>query len=252
MKSNIFSVNYNFTKENNSSISCFDWFVDCFSRHAWEPETFDTFNGVKDTTTTALDIGAWIGPTTVWLSKHFKSVISIEADPIAYKALAANIVTSDCNNVTLINQPIYARKDNVVFGVNQFDPFLASEGLGASTSQIKPTPTNLTDSTRPTVTLECLKKYSDYDNISFVKVDIEGGEEHILEQLLVLSNEKKWKLYISFHYSWWKEKNIERIEPLLSQAKTIKPTSINQNNVSSEEIISFIIQNPFCSVYIEF
>lgn len=252
MKANIYNVEYNFERENNSKISCFDWFVDCFSRQAWEPETFDTFNYVKDINTVALDIGAWIGPTTVWLSKNFKNVIAIEADPVAYEALTANLSTSNCDNVTVINQPIFSKKDNVIFGVNQFDGGLANSGLGASTSQIKSSSTDLSDSTKTTITLNCIKKYSDYNNISFIKVDIEGGEEHILEQLLTLSKERRWRLYISFHYTWWSEKNIERIEPLLSDAQIIKPNSINHVSISGKELISYIVKNPFASVYIEY
>src|ERR1700679_1912117 len=46
----------------------------------WENETFDVFDQFKDDQGIAIDIGAWIGATTIWLSKNFHHVLAIEAN----------------------------------------------------------------------------------------------------------------------------------------------------------------------------
>lgn len=56
-------------------------------------------------------------------------------------------------------------------------------------------------------------------DISLVKVDIEGGEENILPDLYQLYCDHGIPLYISFHHSWWKDKNLDRFAFLTSEHK---------------------------------
>ncbi len=37
----------------------------------WENDTFEVFEKVKNQEGIAIDIGAWIGTTAIWLSKNF-------------------------------------------------------------------------------------------------------------------------------------------------------------------------------------
>ena len=69
-----YGVEYNFGSDKNGHIKCLDWFLPRFKSEEWEPETFELFNYVKDSEGAAVDIGAWIGPTTIWLSNNFKHV----------------------------------------------------------------------------------------------------------------------------------------------------------------------------------
>lgn len=41
--------------------------------------------------------------------------------------------------------------------------------------------------------------------ISLIKMDIEGGEEHILKEVLQFAYDNNVAAYISFHLSWWSE-----------------------------------------------
>jgi hypothetical protein len=97
-------------------------------------------------------------------------------------------------------------------------------------SQIKLTQTKDSDVLTNTITLdEIIKKYN-LNNLSLIKVDIEGGEEHILNQLFEFSTSKKVPVYISFHYTWWNDKNLDRFTFL---------------NVYQKKKI---IETPFCSI----
>ena len=134
---NVKGVDYKFNTENNKDIACFNWFIERFKTESWEPETFEIFENVKNRNKNSIDIGAWIGATSVWLSKNFKNLLSIDGDSVAYNALVENLKTSLCDNVITLNRPVYSSDSNIVFGVNQFNENFQKEGLGSSTSQIK-------------------------------------------------------------------------------------------------------------------
>ena len=59
----------------------------------------------------------------------------------------------------------------------------------------------------------------DISNISLIKVDIEGGEEYILNDLYDIHIKNNTPLYISFHYLWWNDKNLNRFIFLSEQQK---------------------------------
>jgi FkbM family methyltransferase len=248
----VFDVEYNFSDEKNARVSCIGWFLQHFKNKYWEPETFKVFNRVRNKDTVALDIGAWIGPTTIWLSKNFKSVISVEPDAVAFAALSANIEKSQCDNVTLINKPVYSESVDILFGVNIHNRQLANEGLGASTSQIKESQTDNTDNILQAITLDYFKQLDNYNNISFVKVDIEGGEEAILESLFSTAETNKWQVYLSFHCDWWQDKDVERFRRCFEKAKSIITDMNVWNNKSVDDVINHIKANPFAAVYFEF
>jgi FkbM family methyltransferase len=248
---NIYGVQYNFTSSSNDSVKCLDWFLPLFKEGGWESDTFKIFECVKDRDKVAVDIGAWIGPTSIWLSNNFKNVISIEPDPIAYKALKDNLKNSNCNNAITVNRPCYNEEKQRVFGVNSFDKNLAREGLGSSTSQIKTTTDDSQDCIQTAITLKYLTNFSVFSEICFVKVDIEGGEEYILLDLFEYAQKNRWKLYISFHYNWWREKNILKYKKLFN-TPALNNIRVYNKNLTGNELIYYIINNPFCSVYFEF
>jgi FkbM family methyltransferase len=247
-----YGVEYNFGSDKNGHIKCLDWFLPRFKSEEWEPETFELFNYVKDSERAAVDIGAWIGPTTIWLSNNFKHVISIEPDVVAFDALQENLKYSNCNNVYTINSPCYNKEVDVIFGTNDFNKAFEAEGLGSSTSRIKISNNNLEDRLQKAITLQYLKKYNFFNDISFIKVDIEGGEENILLDLFEMGQKNNWKLYVSFHYDWWAQKDIFRFKEIFNMAKKRIINMSEKTCMPVDDLISYIILNPFCSVYFDF
>ena len=70
--------------------------------------------------------------------------------------------------------------------------------------------------------------------ISLIKVDIKGGEEFILNDLYYIHKKYSIPLYISFHYDWWKDKNLNRFDFLTESYK------------------KSILNNPFISILFNF
>jgi FkbM family methyltransferase len=188
----------------------------------WEKEKFKVFRDVKTefgSGIDVLDIGAWIGTTTIWLSKNFNSVISVEADRKSLVALKGAISLSNCTNVTVCDRPIFSVTKDVIFG-----PPRESE-LNISISKIKsPSETRSKyDYTVKSITLkQLLFDYTKENSCSvgFIKCDIEGAEEDIIEDLLQYCFFNNVPLYLSFHVPFWKDKNYQRFFPVLGYFET--------------------------------
>ena len=57
----------------------------------WEPETFSVFDSNINKQTLFIDIGGWIGPTTLYGAQLAKKTLSLEPDPVAFKRLEENL-----------------------------------------------------------------------------------------------------------------------------------------------------------------
>lgn len=245
---NVNGVNYIFNSEFNEKIPNFNWFMECFPTSKWETDTFNIFNLVKNSEKTALDIGAWIGPTSIWLSKNFKNVISIEPDKEAVFSLKNNLITNNCENVTILEKALTNSKSKeIYFGQNDNTEFDNLSGPGDSKSQSKLNKTKNDDYLVKTINInEILNSFND---ISFIKVDIEGGEEDIFEELIKASSNYNIKVWISFHYEWWKDKNIERFNNIIDIIKFITFDSIKIDKYTFFEKVK---EHPFGSFLLEF
>jgi len=238
MKINSYGINFIFNNQKNKKIPNFDWFIDVLKKQIWEPETFKIFNKFKDKDKIAIDIGGWIGPTTIFLSKIFKEVITIEADIIAFESLSENIKDNFCENVTLHNKAFHNSKtNNIFFGVNNFE---FDSILGSSTSQTKTEKKIDNDYLIDTINIINLIENIDPYNIGLIKVDIEGGDEDVFEELILFGSKYGWKIWISFHYEWWKDKNIKKFEHLIP---LIKKVSINSDEILKNDLLSLIKKN---------
>ena len=78
--------------------------------------------------------------------------------------------------------------------------------------------------------------------ISFIKCDIEGGEEFILQEILEFSLIHKCKVWMSFHLPWWTCKKITDFTELFKKF---------QVNIGSIDVCDYINSNPFGSILFE-
>ena len=217
--------NYSITNKNNekflidSSISDnLDFWKNIYP--AWEPDTFAIFDRFFSTNKIFIDIGAWIGTTSMYGSRKSKHVYSIEADNLSIKDLSLNL-SNNCinNNFTIIDKAIYNKDGiNINFGKNMF---MKRSKMNDSTSQIHKNETLDHSIKVKTITINnVLKKYNINPNdISLIKVDIEGGEEEILNDLYNLSDKHKIPIYISMHCKWWKNNDLNRFTFLTQDHK---------------------------------
>ncbi len=198
----------------------------------WENETFEIFDKYLSKDKIFIDIGGWIGTTAMYGSRKSKQVYSIEADNKSFNDMLNNLKINCTNNYTLINKAIF-NIDNIKikFGKNIH---VINSKMNDSMSQIYSDDVITNEYYLiETITLDnIIKKYQiNVSEISLIKVDIEGGEENILNELYDTSVKYSIPLYISFHYTWWKDKNLDRFSFL---------SSSNKNKIISEPFTSIL------------
>lgn len=218
-----------FLIENNESNQNLSFWRDIY--YQWEKETFEIFDRYLSKDKIFINIGGWIGTTAMYGSRKSKHVYSIEADNNAFNDMMFNLKTNCHANYTLINKAIF-NIDNieVKFGKNKH---LENSKMNDSTSHIYINDIISDDYyLTETITIESIiQKYQiNVSEISLIKVDIEGGEEHILDDLINIHKKYNITLYVSFHYTWWTDKNLDRF------------TFLSENNKNR------IITYPFISI----
>ena len=115
----------------------------------------------------------------------------------------SNIKINNIKNVKIVPNAIYNKQTTVYFGKNLV---LKNSRENDSTSQIHLSSSDKNAYPVQTTTLTELFKHIDPSDIALVKVDIEGSEEYILEDLLLYNKLYKLPMFISFHYTWWNNK----------------------------------------------
>ena len=73
----------------------------------WRKNTFEVFDKYLSKDKIFIDIGGWIGTTTMYGSRKSKHVYSIDADNISLNDMETNMKTNCANNYTLINKAIF-------------------------------------------------------------------------------------------------------------------------------------------------
>lgn len=204
----------------------------------WEKETFSIFEQVKDPEAIAIDLGAWIGTTAIWLANNFHHVVAVEADTVSLECLQNNLQASECPNVSICRRPIASTGKTVFFGPKE-------HRLNESISCVKQSANHAEDYPVQAITLKQLVHDYVFQNdeiaarrIGFIKCDIEGGEEEILEDLLYFAYYNKVKVYLSFHIKWWKSKKITDFKHLFEFFNTDCPCA---------DICDYLMRDPFAS-----
>ena len=212
-------------KEGNSNLSFWE---DTYAE--WEYDAFAIFDQLLDKEKILIDIGGWIGTTAMYGSRKSKFVYCVEADNESFRDLSKNMATNCEQNYMLFNNAIYNVDDvDIAFGKNLF---FDHSRMNDSMSQIHDRDDSADCYRIKTITLGRMisSTGTDPSRISLIKVDIEGGEENILDDLFEIRRKYRTPLYISFHYDWWKDKNLGRFSYL------------------SEKHRRAIISNPFTSI----
>lgn len=182
----------------------------------WEKDTFQILDKYLRPDKQFLDVGSWVGPTCLYAMRKSSHVVCVEADPISAKKLRHHIGLNGCDvRVDVVERAVYSKhKKNIVFGPNKN---LSNSQLNDSTSQVKTEKTRDEDTLVKTITLDEIIVGYNLNNMSLIKIDIEGGEENIMEDINKYIG--KVPVYLSFHYSWWNNKNLDRFHFLKENHK---------------------------------
>jgi FkbM family methyltransferase len=158
----------------------------------WEPDLLATLRRFLDTDSVYYDVGAWIGPTTLYAAGRCRSVYAFEPDPIAYASLLRNLTHNEFANVRAFNVAV-ASTD----GTGVIRP---ATGLGDSSSRIElPGKGHGFQFPVTLVTLETIMTRLSCDAPTFIKMDIEGGEFDLVPAIGGHLARLRSLLHLSFH-----------------------------------------------------
>lgn len=161
------------------------------SRGRWEPDTFRFLEQALPPGSVLVDIGAWIGPTTLFAAQRCRHVYAFEPDPDAYRYLLWNLKLNAAAHVV----PFHAALGTET-GLRRL---WGAEGrLGTSTSSLLPA------TGQPSIAVAAIS-WADWmaqvrpGRIDAIKMDIEGGEFELIPALREYLAAERPALHLSLH-----------------------------------------------------
>lgn len=171
----------------------YDWFWKIFSDGSWEPGTFKVFDKFLDKKKTFVDIGAWIGPMSMYASSRAKKVFAFEPDPTAFINFIQNLDLNKIDNVVPYPVAVSHSWDGIPFGAKEkFGDSMSSQIWGKPDQKVPAIP--------------FIAVVADLTP-NFIKIDIEGGEKFIFsdpENRTFLENFQP-TIHLSLHTPWFKD-----------------------------------------------
>ncbi len=185
-------------------------FWDKFESGAWEPETLALLDELLTPQSTFIDVGAWVGPTSLWAAFSARRVISLEADPVALdqlrRNLTANPALSRC--IEVVPRALSPQPGTVTMG--------AARKRGDSMSSVLLADRDGSWRT-DTITAQQLAEMLGPQDDVVLKMDIEGGEYALLPTMMPVMQKVRAAL-ISFHHELartalgWTQEHIAQVE----------------------------------------
>jgi FkbM family methyltransferase len=212
---NITSVEKNGISFNVALNNYADFWSDTENR-AWDELPLAILDHYTEKNSVIIDIGAWIGATSLYTANRASKILAFEPDPVAYQALKENIESNPilAKKIFLHNAAMTPDGGKIKLHT-RFD-------LGDAGGSILPTIHGIGDF----IEVESFKfdefvKANDLNKIDLIKIDIEAGEYFLIptmfEALRALANTPH--LCIELHYSklleYYYKKLKDNIKPRL-------------------------------------
>ncbi len=179
-------------------------------------DDFPSFFSPRDDFPLIIDCGANIGVSVLeWKYRWPTSrIICFEPDPFAFEILETNIKKNDLPNVLGVCAAISNQEGQAIFHGQ------INRGADSRGNSLRPQWGRRPDSTHTMVQCVRLSPYLADHRVSFLKLDIEGMEEAVLEEISpLLGNVDAAYVEVHDNDQLSSENTVERIEHLLVDAK---------------------------------
>jgi FkbM family methyltransferase len=153
----------------------------------WEDETFRFLDAVIKPDAVLIDVGAWIGPLSLYASPRVARVIALEPDPIAHAELVDN-VADNAPNVEIWNAAINLTQGEL--------KLFAPKGFGNSETTSSGEGEAVTVKT---VTFAEIDAAVGVGAPVVLKVDIEGHEYRVLDAMIAFAKKRNAPVHLSLH-----------------------------------------------------
>lgn len=181
----------------------------------WEEATLRFVRDTTDADTTFVDIGAWIGPISLLAGARAKRVIAIEPDPVAARELEEIVALNDAP-IEIWHAGIDAAKGSLrLYAKTGFGDTMTSslgdpagEAIGVAAVTFDDISAAIADSVGKVV----------------VKMDVEGHEFRVGEQLVAFARRHRAALNLSLHPAILYRDHRRRKGPFRARLETFRAT----------------------------
>lgn len=161
------------------------WFWDEYEKKGWEPQTYRVMQEFFTPDVTYVDIGAWLGITIFFAAEiGFRKIYAVEANPLSYGILKKNCSFNKFTENVKLSNICITDKDNIKISFG-----------GRATSSacsIRGNDWHIESAKLGTY----LKENNLLNEKLLIKIDIEGAEELIIDDLGCLSDKI---IFLSLH-----------------------------------------------------
>ena len=174
----------------------------------WEPDTERIYRENVKQGSVILDVGAWIGPTLIFgLYCGASSIVALEPNPTSFARLQKLVALNPDFNarITLINRALHSRPGKLDMGQIRGEEDTSMFSISGNGVEVE--------------TISLFSLIDDYrlDQIDLIKIDIEGAEALLLDELQALSDRAGQVIHLSVHVPMFPEtSDIERMARVLS------------------------------------
>ena len=158
----------------------------------WESHTYKVLESFLDKDHSYIDVGTHLGQTVLFGAKLAKACYAIEPDPESLRITNKNIKLNDISNVNLIPKALGGDHENIKLGCPNTCPDLGS----SRTSHFFSEESNSFEV--ESISLPFLIKNEKIDDLNFIKIDVEGMEDVIIEN----ASDIKVPIFIEVHTPW--------------------------------------------------
>lgn len=167
----------------------------------WIKKVYDSIFGEK-INMVVIDAGANVGLATQYFYDHCKQIISIEPSPENFEALAKNKEFNKWDKVKLYNAALANHDGNAKLNIN----------CGNRTSNSITNEYGHGSENVEAITIETIFKENKLDSVDFLKMDIEGAEDQVIESPGFAEVAPKIKaMVVEYHNGGW-----ERLHALVT------------------------------------
>jgi len=166
----------------------------------WESATYDNIKKFSNKEKIFIDIGAWIGPITLYAAKLNRVCYAFEPDPTAYAELQSNVITNKLDNVHIYNLAISDTVGYINMGTVELGNSMTRIGYDSNSFSVETT----------TISKFFVDNNINKDDVGLIKIDVEGAELDILNDEFF--NDIKIPVHLSVHTPFFKnESDINKI-----------------------------------------
>jgi FkbM family methyltransferase len=163
---------------------------------SWEYDNYKIINEHSKNHTTFVNAGGWIGPFTLYSSKLFKNVLSLEPDSVAFNELKENVKLNNFENVKIFNKAFHKNNGIIEIGSDY-------SNLGGSGTSIFQQKNSIKVES---VTLRHFFETEEIEHHSFLMLDVEGSEYLLFEDYDFFKNYRP-TILLSLHLTFLTDEN---------------------------------------------